>query len=249
MAQTVERARPASSDAPRPGNGVDAAPGAAPASATRWLGVATALLLPIVAIGLVVVGLFGFLYWQDQVFYVSTDNAQITGAIVNVASPSAGQIRDIAVEVGDYLSEGQVIAALSFPTSPSAPQMLVRAPIDGVVVARQGNPGDSTAAGRPIVTMVDDTTLWVQAQVDETKIARVHPGQAVEIWVDSLGRTLNGHVAAVGGATAASFSPPAQSSSANFFVKVAQLVPVRIGVDRDGAPLVVGGSVYVRIRT
>jgi multidrug resistance efflux pump len=249
MAQTAERRRSGPADGSRSGNGVDAAPDIEASRATRWLGVATALLLPIVALGLLLVALFGFLYWQDQAFYVSTDNAQITGALVNAVSPSAGQLRDVTVEVGDHVARGQMIAAVIFPGVSGSPQTLIRAPIDGVVVARQGNPGDSVAAGRPIVTLVDDSNIWVQAQIEETKVVRLRPGQPVEISVDSLGRTFQGHVATVGGATAASFAPQGPTTSSNVFVKVTQLVPVRIEVDTEGESLVVGGSAYVRIRT
>lgn len=124
----------------------------------------------------------------------------------------------------------------------------VHSPIDGVVIARQANPHDTVAAGQPILTVVDPTRLWVQAQIEETKIGRVQPGQPVEVSVEYLDRTLPGRVVAVDRATASTFSLMPQGGASGGSGKVTQTVPVKIAVDYDQLPLVVGSSVQVRIR-
>ena len=110
-------------------------------------------------------------------------------------------------------------------------------------------PGAIISAGSPIVTLFDDSNIWVTANIDENKIDEVRPGQTVEVTVDSLGGTvLKGKVQGITPATASSFSLlPASNTSANF-TKVSQVVPVRITLDNtDGLALIPGSSVEVKI--
>jgi HlyD family secretion protein len=50
----------------------------------------------------------------------------------------------------------------------------ILAPIDGVVVARHADPGETVAPAAPLVTIVDLTRLRVEAEVDEFDIPRIH---------------------------------------------------------------------------
>ena len=200
-----------------------------------------ALMLPFTVLTLAAVALFGFLLWHDQTLYVSTDNAIITGAMVQVTSPGAGQVRSVDVDIGDQVIQNQLLATLAVPN-----QIWVRAPIDGIVVARQSNPGDTIAGGRSIVTIADPTQVWVQAQVEETQISRVRAGQPAEVTVDALGATLEGRVVGVGRAASSSLQP--QGNAASVVARSRQLVPVKIDVSYGDLPIVVGGSVGVKIR-
>jgi RND family efflux transporter MFP subunit len=72
----------------------------------------------------------------------------------------------------------------------SLEQTLIRAPFDGVVLTKSADVGDvvtpfSSAidAKGAVVTMADMTTLEVEADVSESNLARVRPGQPVEIVV------------------------------------------------------------------
>jgi len=51
----------------------------------------------------------------------------------------------------------------------------VVAPIDGVVIARHANPGETINAAAPLVTIVDLRRLRVEAEVDEFDIASIVP--------------------------------------------------------------------------
>ena len=215
------------------------------------------LTLPLILLGALVVGVLGFVYWQQQTTYVSTDNAYITGTLVQVGTTASATIRQMLVEVGDEVATGQPVAIAAIPYTlsgggQSSSQQLVsfvqlRANLDGVVVARHAQPGDSVASGRPVVTLVDPAALWVQAHIAETDVGRVRVGQDVEITVDSLGRAVPGRVSMVGGASTTTGTPTAQSGGSPFYVKTTQLVPVRIEFLSRDDPLVVGGSVYARI--
>ena len=176
----------------------------------------------------------------------------MTGAVVQVGSPSTGQLRSVNVDVGDEVSQGQILANIAMTTPQNAPQApvtraSVRAPIDGVVVARQGNPGEAVTSGRAILTLVDPTTLWVQAQIDEGQIGRVHPGQPVEVTITAIGQTFPGRVAAIGPASMAA-SQAMQGIGLPGLQRAVQLVPVRVEVDYGDLPLVLGSSAAVKIR-
>jgi RND family efflux transporter MFP subunit len=57
----------------------------------------------------------------------------------------------------------------------------VTAPIDGVVIARAADPGETVEARAPIVTLADLSRLRVEAEVDEFDAGRVRLGAAVEV--------------------------------------------------------------------
>jgi len=91
----------------------------------------------------------------------------------------------------------------------------------------------------------------VSAKIDETQVNRVHPGQTVEVSVDSLGGTiLKGKVTGISPATAANFSLLPQNNTDANFIKVGQVVPVKITLENtDGLMLIPGSSVEVKIFT
>jgi HlyD family secretion protein len=70
---------------------------------------------------------------------------------------------------------------------------LIRAPFDGVILTKQANVGDvitpfAAAADSKgaVVTMADMGTLEVEADVSESSLSKVQPGQACEILLDAL---------------------------------------------------------------
>lgn len=72
-------------------------------------------------------------------------------------------------------------------------QTLIRAPFDGVILTKHANVGDvvtpfSSALDTKgaVVTMADMETLEVEADVSESNLEKVRPGQAAEIQLDAL---------------------------------------------------------------
>ena len=135
----------------------------------------------------------------------------------------------------------------------------VRAPFSGVVTQVDAlQPGtylvSQTAAMTQsgAVALVSDSHAWVTAQMKETDLTYVKPGNHVDITVDTYpGQVWSGTVESVSPASSSEFSVlPAQNSSGNW-VKVVQRIPVRIGITRKpGAPVLRSGmSVYVSIDT
>jgi membrane fusion protein, multidrug efflux system len=136
---------------------------------------------------------------------------------------------------------------------------VVKAPFDGTVTQVSSlQPGamlvSSMAAFMPTsaVGLVGESGKWVQANLKETDLTYVHPGQPVTIAIDSFpDRVWHGSVAAIAPATGAQFSVlPSENSSGNW-VKVVQRLAVRIAFDsgEDISPIRAGMSVDAEIDT
>lgn len=58
---------------------------------------------------------------------------------------------------------------------------IIRAPMDGVIVARKLNPGDLVAPGAAILELVDPASIVLSARFDESVIAALAPGQSARL--------------------------------------------------------------------
>jgi membrane fusion protein (multidrug efflux system) len=136
---------------------------------------------------------------------------------------------------------------------------VVKAPYDGTVTQVSSlQPGamiiSSLAAFMPTsaVALVSDGAKWVTANLKETDLTYVRPGEPVTITIDSFpSRVWHGKVSAIAPATGAQFSVlPSENSSGNW-VKVVQRLPVRIAFDaaEDISMVRAGMSVDVSIDT
>lgn len=71
-------------------------------------------------------------------------------------------------------------------------------PIDGVVTAREAEPGTTVVAGQAVLRLVDPAQLWVRARVDQARAQGVAVGQAADIVLRSApGTALPGKVARI----------------------------------------------------
>jgi HlyD family secretion protein len=75
-----------------------------------------------------------------------------------------------------------------------------------VVTIRHRDPGETVAAGAPVVTLMDPADRWVRIYVREDAIGRVRIGQAARVTSDSYSdRAYEGRVAFI--AQQAEFTP------------------------------------------
>ncbi|MEK7215298.1 MAG: HlyD family efflux transporter periplasmic adaptor subunit [Chloroflexota bacterium] len=211
---------------------------------------------------LAVLGSLGWLVY-DNTHYIATDNASIAGELVQIASPDAGRIAALPRGVGDTITPCEALATVDIPLSTVIPGggsrntfldardrlAPVTSPVEGVVVSRSVHLGDTVAAGQVLFTIVDTRNLWVVANIEETRIREVRPGQAVDVTIDSLRQTVPGVVETIIPVSTSTFSLiPAQNAGGNF-TKVVQLVPVRISLlSQHPLALIIGASASVRIR-
>ena len=120
--------------------------------------------------------------------------------------------------------------------------------IDGVVVGRNVNPGNTVQAGQALLAVRSLTEIWINANFKETQLADLRIGQRVRCEVDMYGsrREFEGRITGFTMGTGQTLSLlPAQNATGNY-VKIVQRLPVRIELtdyDPEKAPLFVGVSV------
>lgn len=106
---------------------------------------------------------------------------------------------------------------------------VITAPADGYLGRRTIEQGQLVSPGQTITTLIPDSKKWVVANFKETQMARIRPGQKVEITVDAMpGKRFKGTVTAISQATGSKYSMVPTDNSAGNFVKIQQRVPVRI---------------------
>ncbi|WP_126976093.1 HlyD family secretion protein [Frigidibacter oleivorans] len=129
---------------------------------------------------------------------------------------------------------------------------VIHAPADGRLGQVSARVGQYVTAGTALVSHVG-TDLWVIANFKETGLHGMRTGQEVRFTVDALGgQAFRGHVEAFSPATASEFSLLAGSNATGNFTKIAQRLPVRIGIDPGQAMadhLAPGLSVVVDVDT
>jgi RND family efflux transporter MFP subunit len=87
----------------------------------------------------------------------------------------------------------------------------IAAPFSGVVITRTAEPGNLATPGTPLLTIEQDGVYRLEASVDESKLASVRVGQAVEAVLDAS-RKLNARVSEV--------VPSVDSASRTYLVKL-----------------------------
>jgi membrane fusion protein (multidrug efflux system) len=107
------------------------------------------------------------------------------------------------------------------------------APFSGVVVHLYRHLGDHVPAGTPVLSLYNPELTYVEANLEETKLPGVAPGNEVRIDIDAFDEPFRGRVVWINRATGANFALVPRNISSGEFTKVVQRVPVRILVEKD----------------
>ena len=128
----------------------------------------------------------------------------------------------------------------------------ITAPFDGYVGNRSVQVGDYVAPGKRLVAVVPLDRVYIDANLKETQLAGVVPGDKVKVRVDALGgEAIEGTVESIAPASGSQFSLLPPENATGNFTKIVQRVPVRIAVPAENAQgkLRPGLSVIVDIDT
>jgi membrane fusion protein, multidrug efflux system len=110
------------------------------------------------------------------------------------------------------------------------------APVTGEVT-KKVVVGLNVEPGEQLLTVVPLDQVWITANFKETQLKHMRVGQRASIKLDSNGRTYNGHVDSIAGATGPLFSLLPPENATGNYVKIVQRVPVKIvlesGENRD----------------
>ncbi len=188
----------------------------------------------VLAIMILVMAGITFYYWYNNTYFVSTEDARVAGDLVKVSPKSSGKLIEFNIEEGAALVQDQILGRVEPGNldDNNIDQSVIRAPIDGIVVKKQGNIGEYVSAGQALAMLINPSKLYITANIEETKLGRTRPGQTVDITIDQFsGLKFNGKVKYVGQAANSAFSLIPTSTSGTF-TKVVQKVPVKIEFDK-----------------
>jgi multidrug resistance efflux pump len=189
-------------------------------------------------------------YWvYDSYNYYRTDDAQVSGKIINVSAPTTGTLTSLTIKQGEQVTAGQTIgsitpAAAATTAGQGAPTSLsLTSPIDGTILQVPAVQGQNVAPGLALVQVTDLSSVKVIAYVDENAINNVSAGQSVDIHIDAYSDTsFTGHVLQIVPAAAGQFSLlPNQDPTSGNFTKVGQRIPVVIALDGTSGKVIMPG--------
>lgn len=145
------------------------------------------------------------------------ENAQINADIARA------QLREAQADV--------TVAALNLTRSE------LHASRNGHITNLQLAEGNYAKAGQPAMALVDDSSFYVQAYFEETKLPRIKVGDKAKVWLMSSGEPMDAHVESISvGITDPNISPDSQllaKVEPTFnWVRLAQRIPVRIKLDK-----------------
>lgn len=94
-----------------------------------------------------------------------------------------------AASAGEKAAQRDIARARAERAALSAQRERLRltSPVDGVVTARDAEPGATVVAGQAVLRLADPTQLWVRLRVDQARAAGVAAGQPADIVLRSAG--------------------------------------------------------------
>jgi membrane fusion protein, multidrug efflux system len=166
--------------------------------------------------------------------------AQLDAAKARVQQAQAGVVSAKAdtkqVQIRQADAQGKIAKVEQARAAVEAAQLnleyaTVVAPVDGVATHKQVEVGQIVQQGQGLMVVVPLRDVWVTANFKETQLRSMKPGQKAEVKVDTYGKTFNGHVDSIAGATGAVLSLLPPENATGNYVKVVQRVPVKIVLD------------------
>lgn len=223
--------------------------------------IAKIVIAVLLAIGIVSGGYF----FYESMNYFKTNNASVSAHTVNVMPLVSGTVANWNVEEGDDVKQGQVLGkqdvssmvnsskidqnALENSADSILSKAEIKAPIDGKIVQSNVIKGSTAAAGATVAVLADTSDLFIKANIEETEIFKIKPGQKVKIKIDAYpGKRFTGYVESIGAATQNAFSQFASMNTSGTYSKVTQLIPVKITLINDeNLPMMIGMNATVKI--
>ncbi len=127
-------------------------------------------------------------------------------------------------------------------------------PIDGYIANRRVQAGEMLKAGQYLMSVVPLDELWINANLKETRLARIRTGETVQILAHAYGDDVVYHGQIIGmdpsGGSTFSLFPP--NNATGNYIHIVERIPVRISLspaELRAHPLRPGMSVSVRIST
>jgi HlyD family secretion protein len=111
---------------------------------------------------------------------------------VDLLPPVADEIEKVYVKEGDVVEEDDKVIKLKNAGK-------LKTSIDGKVIQLNAAIGQTAVPGKPLLVIADFDPAYFVANIDESDISKVSPGQKAEIVLDAYpGKTLLGEVSEIG---------------------------------------------------
>jgi len=124
----------------------------------------------------------------------------------------------------------------------------VTAPCNGQISKKNVQVGQLVNAAQALMSVVDNSSIWVVANFKETQVGKMKVGDKVQVKVDAYDKEFEGTIESFSGATGARFSLLPPDNSTGNYVKVVQRIPTKIVLannDQTSTPLRAGMSAEV----
>ena len=110
---------------------------------------------------------------------------------------------------------------------------VLKAPASGQVGNKTVQVGQRVQAGQTLMSLVQQRP-WIVANFKETQLAKIQPGQSVEIKLDAVpGRVFIGKIDSLAPASGAKFALLPPDNATGNFTKIVQRVPIKVVFDAD----------------
>lgn len=207
------------------------------------------LIIGILMVMVVALGGIVYYYWYQNTNYVSTEDARVSVDFVSVTPQISGKLLELNVDEGDRVTKNEILASQDMNGLPdtSVEQSLVRSPINGIVIKKQGTVGELLSPGQTLITLMDPSKIYITANIEETKLGKVKVGQLVEITIDQYSsKKFTGKVKSIGEVSNSALSLLSSSTSGTF-TKVVQRVSIKIELDDFDSKILPGTNAVVKI--
>ncbi|MDD5035402.1 MAG: HlyD family secretion protein [Methylococcaceae bacterium] len=165
---------------------------------------------------------------QDQMMTLTAEQKEAQAEFTAIEARIGGTSRTEHPEV-EAAKHQFVNAYLEFA------RQRIRAPASGHVALRKVQVGDRVHPGDPLMMVVPRDHLWVEANLRETEMEKVRPGQSAQVVVDLYGKqqSLRGKVEGLHPGTGSVFALLPPDNASGNFIHIVQRVPVRIALNPE----------------
>ena len=130
--------------------------------------------------------------------YLAREEKMYKGRVLDMRSLQSARSEVASARIEARASADR-IHVLGANLSGSGDTIVVATPISGRIISRNTNVGEMANASDALFTVADQALVWVEADVYEKDLARIHKGQSAEIRVDAYpGRVFAGRVDSIG---------------------------------------------------
>ena len=203
-------------------------------------GAVVVIIVLIAVIGALIAGYFVL----KDMNTLTTDNVKVTADLNTIVPTGAGKLRRLMVAKGETVAKDQIVSE-AYNTG------YLKSPVSGEIVECDVTQGQMVSPSTVIAVVADTSDIYVQANIEETSIRRVRPGQIVRVRLDAYpGQAFVGVVREIDRITQNAISGNAMSySTSGTYTKVTQTIPVKIDLrDKINLSGLIGTNATVSIQ-